>query len=256
MFKLKINIDQLSLYCHKLLLQQNIQPSKKLQQWIQQLKLLAENQTQQLKEHIQLPSQNLQWTQSRLQEDTLLCHLEFKIKEPFSPHIAQQLSLAENFLVQSAQSFGVQSQGDILTGCQLPFLEAYEGDTAQQDRFKDALSFITLVSQLFEQLDAEISIKSALIQADLLVLEDQRDLMTGITVPNSLKRKINAAMLSIPFEQTFFIDIPLAVIETSAKIKDLETNPAVDNCYQLLEISSKIKQHILRKQRYILELNQ
>ena len=63
-------------------------------------------------------------------------------------------------------------------------------------------------------------------------------------------------MLAIPFGQTIFIDIPLTVIQTSAKTKPLITEPTVEACYQLLKINSKIKQHILRKQRYILELNQ
>lgn len=123
-FKLKVNIEQLSLYCHKLLLQHNIQPSKRLQGWIQQLKHLADNQAQQLKAHIQLPSQTLQWTHSRIKKDILLCHLEFEIKEPFDSKTARQLSLAESYLTQSAQSFGVQPQGDILTGSDVPFLEA------------------------------------------------------------------------------------------------------------------------------------
>jgi len=255
-FKLKINIEQLSLYCQKLLLQQDIQPSKNLPEWIQQLKHLAENQAQQLKEHIQLPSQNPQWTHSQIKKDLLFCLLEFEIAKPIDSNIAQQLSLAESYLALSAQSFGVQPQGDILTSSLVPFLETYEGDEAQNDRLKDALSFITLVSQLFEQLDVKISLKTALIQGDLLVLEDQRELITGISIANSLKLSINSAMLAIPYGQTIFINIPLTTIQTSAKVKPLAIEPFVEDCYQLLKINSKIKQHILRKQRYILELNQ
>lgn len=145
-FKLKVNIDQLSTYCHKLLLQNNLQPAKNLADWIEQLKQLAENKAQQLKEHIRLPSQMGQWVTSQIKKEILLCHLEFEIAQPFTTNIAEQLSLAENFLTQSAQSFGVQSQGDILSASDIPFLENYQGDDAEKDRLKDALSFVTLVT--------------------------------------------------------------------------------------------------------------
>jgi len=254
-FKLKVNIDQLSTYCHKLLLQNNLQPAKNLADWIEQLKQLAENKAQQLKEHIRLPSQMGLWVTSQVKKEILLCHLEFEIAQPFTTNIAEQLSLAENFLTQSAQSFGVQSQGDILSASDIPFLENYQGDDAEKDRLKDALSFVTLVTSLFEELDANIQIKSALVLGDILVLEDSRDLITGISIPTGLKQKISSSMLATTYGSTIFIDIPQQIIQTVAKIAPLTLEPAVQGCCQLLKASPKIKQQIQRKQRYILDLD-
>ncbi len=268
------NIDRLSRYCQRLLLQHNRQPSAKLSEWMTSIKHLTEDKAQELKEHIQLPQQKTQWVQGQLKKEILICYLEFEIADPKFTNIAQQLTIAESYLLQAAQSFGVQSQGDILTGCWVPFLESYEGDTADEDRLKDALSFITLVSNLFKELELPIEIKSILAHGNLLVLEDQRELVTGIFPTNPVKEKINRLAFQIAFGDTIFIDIPQAIIKPLAKItpvstestsahlssseKKTDTEKASEaECYcKLVSVKAKIKQQIARKQRYILDSNQ
>jgi len=198
--RLQTNIRQLSLHCQHLLLQRKIPPPKNKKAWLASIKQLSEAHPVQLKEHINLPVSSDLWVRSKKTNETLVCFIEFSIPDDQEDDFAKHLTLAESYLSQAAQAYGIQSQGDILTGCLIPFEANPQGHSLAL-AISNALGFVALVKKLIRSLPIDLKLRACLCKTPVLQLEDQHDLITGISVPSRTIGKIRRVFLEIAFSK-------------------------------------------------------
>lgn len=248
------SIKGLALSCQHLLFQNSVKPSSKKSSWLESLKNLSQSHQQRLHEHVSLPTKTDDWLNSRMVENALICYLEFKIQPQENSHVAENLTQAENFLNKSTQAFGVQSQGDILSGCLIPFEgdEFNRQDSAKNHSLTEAISLIELVSKLFSLLNGDIQLKAFILRAPVLFLEDEQDVATGLSLIGRSQEKINHLSLTTHFNEIVSLSIPAAEFENKANIEPIVTEGSEEkNVFKLLEISPMIQQQIARKFKYI-----
>lgn len=253
LFRLENGIKRVVESCQHLLLQNKINPPAKKGLWIDALSELASEHPQQLKEHLVMPAQNEQWVHSSITQGILVCVFEFNIKVEQFEDIAEQLTIAEKYLNQTVQAFGVQSQGDILTGCLVPF--QLSGDSTVSSRasqIDDALCFIELVKKLMNNLPIALEVKSCLCRTSVLVLEDEHELVTGIRLLDDLTDKIKRVMLSVDYGQSVALLIKPSELENSAELESISIAGAENiELVRLTGINPNLAQQINRKFVYI-----
>ena len=258
-FRFDQSIKQLALSCQHLLLQKGVNPSSKKSSWLESIKELSQSHQQRLQEHVNLPKQTDNWQHGRTVDNALVCYLEFNIQPQENSHIADNLTQAESFLNKSIQAFGVQSQGDILSGCLIPFdrpgfnSRKFENtDQPDNHSLTDALGLIYLISKLFTQLNGNIQIKAFIMRAPLLFLEDKQDVTTGISLIGRSLEKISRLSLFTQFNEIVSLSIPAAEFENKAQIEAIVTDGLEDNnSFKLITTSPSIQQQIARKYKYI-----
>jgi len=248
------SIKGLALSCQHLLFQNSVKPSSKKLSWLESVKNLSQSHQQRLHEHISLPTQADNWLNSRVVNNALICYLEFKIQLQENSSIAENLTQAEIFLNKATQAFGVQSQGDILGGCLIPF-EAdgfHKPDSAISHSLTEAISLIELVSKLFSLLNGDIQLKAFIVRTPVLFLEDEQDITTGVSLIGRSLDKINQLSLITHFNEIVSLSIPAVDFENKAKVEPIVTEGIEEkDVFKLLQISPIIQQQIARKFKYI-----
>lgn len=248
-YKFDRSIKQLAINCQHLLIQKGIKPTRKKSSWLSSLEELSQSHQQKLHEHVSLPTQTDDWLNSRVVNNTLVCYLEFNLQQQENIDIAENLTQAEAFLNQSTQAFGVQSQGDILSGCLIPFVDAGLGGNQP---LTEALSLVCLINKLFSLLSGCIQIKAYLLRAPVLYLEDEQDITTGISLMDRSLDKIKQLSIINDFGDILSIAIPPAELEETAEINAIICDQIEDkDLFKLVEPHSFIEQQIARKFKYI-----
>ncbi len=262
-YRFEKSIKQLVLSCQHLLLQKGLKPSSNKSNWLESVKELSQSHQQRLHEHVSLPKQTDNWLHSKIVSNALVCYLEFNILSQENSHIAGNLTQAESFLNKSIQAFGVQSQGDILSGCLIPFdttgfdnTEAgsnkIENPSGNNHSLTEALGLIYLINKLFTRLNGNIQVKAFIMRAPVLLLEDEQDVTTGVSLIGRSLDKINQLSLLTHFNEIVSLSIPAADFENKAQIEAIITDGLEDkNSFRLLETSPAIQQQIARKYKYI-----
>jgi len=249
-FRLDKNIRQLASHCQHLLFQNNIRPPNKKTHWLNAVKKLSETHLQQLQEHIHLPKKTDQWINARIVENTLVCYLEFDIQLLENPDIAHNLTQAEECINKSAQAFGVQTQGDILTGCLIPISDlSNDNSKNKKDKLTEAVSLIYLVKRLLSSLTPNMPVKAFMTQASVLYLENGQEITTGISLVNKSLDKIKQLSLITNYGDVISLSIPQTDLESIAQVSALDTDDR--NHFKLLNANTEIEQLIARKFQYL-----
>ncbi|MCF6194125.1 MAG: hypothetical protein L3J46_07320 [Kangiellaceae bacterium] len=246
-FRFESSIRGLANYCQHLLVQNRITPAKNKKAWLASIKELSESHPQQLKEHIILPHASDQWVASRKIDQILVCFIEFSLPPEQDNHFAEHLTQAENYLSQAVQAYGIQSQGDLLTGCLIPF-ESNSKNKDIKSSISNALGFVALVKELMKDLEIDIKLRACLCKTSILQFEDEHDLVTGISIPSVTLDKIRRVFLEVQFGKTVTLSINesllvdmLSPIECS--IDELNKTP----CFIVSKINSSVtKQNNLK----------
>ena len=249
-FRLDKNIRQLASHCQHLLFQNNIRPPSKKTHWLNAIKELSETHLQQLQEHIHLPKKTDQWINARIVESALVCYLEFDIPSLDNPEIAQNLTQAEDCINKSTQAFGVQTQGDILTGCLIPISELSNDKTKnKKNALTEAVSLIYLIKQLLSLLTPNMPVKAFMTQAPVLYLENEQEITTGISLADKSLDKIKQLSLITDYDDVISLSIPQTELEAIAQVSALDTDDK--NRFKLLNANTEIEQLIARKFQYL-----
>ncbi len=257
LFRFELSIKTIAQSCHHLLMQHKIKPESGKKAWINALKELSEQHPQQLKEHTILPAAQVQWQQHTQVKDALVCVLEFEINYDESADLAHQLSLAEQYLNKAIQAYGVQSQGDILTGCIVPFISANPSHSDPKNAITSALSFMALVKSLLSQMGERIQMKACIARAPILLLEDDHDLITGVALLQGNAQTLKQWMQAIELGET--ISLFIAIEELAQYVNcqafaigtTTDSRPSNLNGLKLLELTPELQQQIARKRQYI-----
>ncbi len=243
------SIRQLAVSCQHLLIQNGIKPATKKSSWLISLTALSQSHPQRLFEHVSLPKQTEHWLNSRVVDKTLACYLEFNLQVQDDQAIAKNLTQAEIFLNKATQAYGVQSQGDILSGCLIPFVEVTP--TGSQ-LLTEAVSLIYLIEKLFSLLDTEIQFKAFLLRAPVLYLDDEHDITTGISLMGQSMDKIKQLSLVSHFGDIVSLSIPPEELDETVQIATIVCDGIEDkNLFKLVDTHSSIQQQIARKFKYI-----
>jgi len=250
-FRLDKNIKRLASHCQHLLVQNNIRPPSKKTEWLNAVEELSQSHLQQLQEHISLPKKNNdEWSSARLVENTLICYLEFRIQPIENTQIALNLTQAEEYINKSTQAFGVQTQGDILTGCLIPILEITDKNTEKSENaLIEAVSLIYLIKQLLSHLVPSIPVKAFITQAPTLYLENEQEITTGISLLDKSLDNIKQLSLTANYDDVISLSIPQTKLEKVAQVSAFESDDK--NHFKLNDANSNIKQLIARKFQYI-----
>jgi len=254
-FKLENRIKRLAVSCQHLLVQHRIKVPQKKSQWVDAVVSLSEVHPQQLKSHISLPVKADTWVNSRLFENSLVCYLEFAPQTLDDNKTAENFTQAEHYLNQAIQAFGVQSQGDILTGCLIPFI----GEITEQNKtnplpVNKALCLIQLVRNLMSHLTIQVDVKACISLADILILEDEHDLITGISLADNRLNEIRKNLISVEYDEIISLSIEQKNLEQFSVLEQLiNLNPKDSQNFRLVNISNEINQQIARKISYIVQ---
>jgi len=246
-FRFQSSIRELTNYCQHLLVQNRIIPSENKQDWLASMRELSESHPQQLKEHISLPHASDQWVASRKIEQLLVCFIEFSLPQEQDNRFAEHLTLAEDYLSQAVQAYGIQSQGDILTGCMIPF-ESNSKDHNMKAIISNGLGFIALVKKLMKSVEIDIKMRACLCKTSILQFEDEHDLVTGISIPSATLDKIRRVFLEVKFGKIVTLSIKESQLKEilnplELSIEDLNQTP----CFIVNRIDSSVtKQNNLK----------
>ncbi len=247
--KYKRRITQLVKSNHKLVKLNAPQLPKNKQEWLNYIDELSNKKQQELIEHQQPLLNDYTWQTSRREEKVIFCYCQFAMQEQENEQTALVLSTTEGYLKSVLQTYGLQSQGDILSGCLIPIFI----DGNQPDKLNEALSLLSLMQQLLADLPLVVKMKAFIGCGTLLILENERGIITGISLSNRLMAKINRLsahtqynkILAIGIEEESFADLA----ETSP-IKNAETT-LKDIALKITKVNPLIKQRINRQIAYV-----
>jgi uncharacterized membrane protein affecting hemolysin expression len=253
LLRMEIPIKRLAENCHHLLIQNRIKPPKSKKQWLAAMEQLANEHPQQFVEHIQLPSANSGWEGSTRLDNVITVVIQFDIKQREDIDYAEQLSLAERYLNESIQAFGVQAQGDILTGCLIPFTNNHHSKNGyQREDISNALCFIALVQKLMSTLTITLSTRVSLSCSNLILLENDNELVTGVTIIGEQKNTLEALFVSAEPDEIICLSVPSQELEAFAEIKkNSEEHPPPSGMYKLSGLNQSMLQQVTRKFNYI-----
>jgi len=252
-YRFEKRIKSLIKTCHRLLTVNAPSMPQDQKQWLSSLKELSETRFQALAEHTQLPGEQKNWVSSSRKTNTLFCYLQFAMLEQENEKTADCITLAENYLQSAIQTHGVQSQGDILSGCLIPFLECED----VSEGIGESLALVHTISELLASIELVITVRAFVGMGTLLVLENERGLISGVSLSNRLHDKINQCAPLTKFGET----ICLALDDKElAQLGDFEPlvipeNSTSSPVFKLKSLNESIKQQTNRQISYIISNN-
>ena len=241
--------------CQHFLIQNRLKPPKNKSAWVDAIAELANEHPQQLKEHCLLPLPSTQWHSFAKLENTLVCILEFKVNSSENLPIAEFLSLAEQYLNKAVQAYGVQSQGDILTGCLVPFpTHKSQQKPHHTNQINDALCFVELVKRLIESIPFQIDVKACLVNCSILVLEDEHEMITGVSLVGDVSNQVNQLFSFTDSNDTLALNLTTNGLNPFAEVS-MYTQEQFDGplAHKLTRLVPSIAQQNARKFSYIVE---
>ncbi|TQV73043.1 hypothetical protein FLL45_16410 [Aliikangiella marina] len=239
--------------CHRLIQINAPQIPYDKKQWLESLQELAETRFQSLAEHPHLPNEEPLWVKSERITNTLFCYCEFAMREQEDEKTAEVISLAEQYLQSAIQAYGVQSQGDILSGCLIPFVDAHD----EQEAILEAVSLLHVINESIASLELEITMKGFMGKGTLLTLENARGVVTGISLSNRLKDKLSKASRLLDYGQVMSVAIEEKLLASAGEFTEVELpeNLISTPIFKLAKLNEAIKQQTNRQIQYIIHTN-
>ena len=252
-FRYEKRVKHLAEICHRLVQVNAPQMPIDKKQWMESLKELAETRFQSLAEHRQLPGDSPKWINSQRATNRLFVYCQFAMLDQEDEQTSASISLAEQYLKAAVQTHGVQSQGDILSGCLIPFLDCQD----RQEGLTESLSLVHLIDELLASLPLKITMRAFVGQGTILVLENERGVISGVSLSNRLHEKIYQLA-----PHTKFGDILCLALEEEDLHEmgsfiplDLADDSLSVTVYKLDTLSESIKQQTSRQINYIITNN-
>ena len=249
LFKYQKRVKQLTAYSHRLI-QLNADPlPQNKQQWMETMQEISETQYNNLPMDPQTLTRVANWHASRRVNDTLFCYCQFSMEEQENEKTAEVLTLAEEYLQTAVQAFGVQPQGDILSGCLIPFFEIDD----QQEALTEAVSLLHLLNELLSSLLLSVKMRSFIGYGSILLLENERSVVTGISLSNRLLDKINKLSAQVRFGDMVTLGLEPEVLTPAGKIIELEKLESEINspCHIIQSVDESIQQRVTRQVNFI-----
>ncbi|MCW8999695.1 MAG: hypothetical protein OQK04_13385, partial [Kangiellaceae bacterium] len=249
LFKYQKRVKQLTAYSHRLIqLNADTLPQNK-QQWMDTMQEISETQYNDLPTDQQTLSRVANWHASRRVDNTLFCYCQFSMEEQENEKTAEVLTAAEQYLQTAVQSFGVQPQGDILSGCLIPFFEI----TDQQEALTETVSLLHLLNELLSSLLLSVKMRSFIGCGSILLLENERSVVTGISLSNRLLDKINKLSAQVRFGDMVSLGLEPEVLNHVGKIIELEKLESEINspCHIIQSVDESIQQRVARQVNFI-----
>ncbi len=249
-FRYNRRVKNLISLCHRLIQINAPQLPKDNKQWLESLEELSKTQFQSLSENIHLPSDTPQWTASRRANDSIFCFCQFAMIEQDNEKTAHSLTLAEQYLKAAVQTHGVQSQGEILSGCLIPFLDSND----ENEALEEAINLVYLIKELLASITLEIKVRAFIGKGTILVLENERAVITGVSLSNRLHQKINQLTLQTNFGEVICIGFEQNNLTPFGQFIEKQTKDESDpTIFHLLEsVDESIKQQTGRQINYII----
>ena len=248
--KLEKQVKRLAWSCQHFLFQNRIKIPQNKPKWIEAVETLSKAHPQQLKTHINLPAKSDTWFTSRIMENSLVCYLEFHPQTLEDNNTPENMSLAEDYLNQAIQAFGLHSQGDILTGCLIPIRS--EEQTESADVF-NALCLISLIQNLMGHLEIQLQVKACLAISTIVSLENEHDMVTGIALTDDMLNQLRKYLYQTEYDDILLISIPDEIVNKYAqteKLKNLSKNR--QDIGRVTQLTNDISTTIDRKIKYII----
>lgn len=249
-YRFERRIKNLITMCHRLMqVNANQMPHSK-NEWLATLKELSETRFQALEEHPKLPDQQNIWTTSKRETNTLFCYCQFSMREQEDEKTALNLTTAEYYLQAAVQTHGVQSQGDILSSCLIPFLDIKD----EKEALSEAIALVNLIKELLASLDLQITMRAFIGKGTTLVLENERGIITGVSLSNRLHDKIAKLSPLFDFNDIITIAIDANNLADLAEVNEPELEQLTISApvYSITQIAEAVKQQTNRQVNYII----
>jgi len=219
-------------------------------QWLDCVTEISETRFQELSEH-NLPGEDEDlWHASRREEQTIFCYCQFSMADQENEQTASTLTLGEIYLQSALQAYGLQSQGDLLSGSLIPLFD-YE---SKLEALNEAISLIKLVQKLLSELTLPIKMRAFVGVGSILVLENERGIVTGISLSNRMMDKLSKLAPHAEFENLYTLGLEEEELLHFTQVSPVnDTNFALNSpCFKVENIKESIIQRINRQISYIL----
>ena len=220
-------------------------PFSKLE-WMDKVRVLSETQFYKLSENKQLPTNEAPWITSKRSNDTLFVYCQFAMQDQDDEETANCLTQAEGYLQSAIQAHGLHSQGDILSGYLIPLFT----NSNRNEAISEVIALTHLIKVLLESLPLQIKMKAFISSGSILVLENNRAEVSGISLSNRLSDKISKLSSFTSFGEIICINFELDELETIGQFKPLENETNILS-FQLVKVIESIQQQVNRQESYI-----
>ena len=219
-------------------------------QWLEAVQEISETRLQELNEHLMPAHREDSWHSSRREEQTVFCYCQFAMADQENELTASTLTLAENYLQSALQSYGLQSQGDILSGCLIPLYDSQD----KLESLNEAISLVHLIKKLLAELTLPIKLRAFIGIGSLLVLENERGAVTGISLSNRMIDKLGKLAPQTQFEHLYTLGFDEELLQHFAESLPIDDSDYSLNtpCFELSGVKESIIQRINRQVSYIL----
>jgi uncharacterized membrane protein affecting hemolysin expression len=239
-------IKQIIQNCQRLIQLNAAELPTKKDEWLQSLEELSQTQFI-ADEPIDLIKPKQLWHSSKRHAESKFCYCQFSMQAQENENTAQSLALAEHYLQATTKAYGVSVQGNILSGCLIPFFDSETG-------LNDIFCFTQLLKQLLLSIELPIEIRTFVGSGAILTLSNERNEITGLSLSNRLSKKINQLTAYTTSEDTIFINFEQPQLQKLGEFKSLK-NPLQLHAIQLISPDEKVIQQISRQLHYIKQNN-
>ncbi len=248
-FRYEKQVKKIIASCHHLITVKADKLPKNREEWINSFTSIAKQPVQTIDSQSPQPLKALNWHQSRRAEETIFCYFKFSMSDQDNEQTPYVLSMAENYLLSAVRTYGLQPQGNILSGSLIPFLNT----TSSKEAVQEAINLTQLLKELLASLPLPIAMRAFIGKGTVLILENERSMITGISLSNRLLHKIHLLEAVVAED-----DITCIGIE-SDELNDTGTLEAVTEhnikvslpLFKITAINEMIKQQVNRKVSYL-----
>ncbi|MGX5202733.1 hypothetical protein [Aliikangiella sp. IMCC44632] len=249
--------QELVLLCHQLIQVNAEKFPQTRQEWFDSFKSLTNTSLLKLNQMNSPSVKPSSWSHSYRTDASVFCYLQFEMQDQANSKAAHSLSQAEKYLKAAVMSYGYQPQGNILSGCLVPFINPAQKPIESADAVAKAISLVELIQALLAKIELTISMKGYIGKGTMLVLEDERSNITGVSLSNRMMQQINQQGLNCQYGDCLFLGFHLSDLSAYGEFIPLDSTdaPQINPPIKLVSVKETINQQISRQASYIISSN-
>jgi len=258
LFRYKRKVDRLVNSVHLLVKRKSIESEGEVIDsqvlWLEQVDKLAQTS---FAKPIRLRElrQQVRWQSEDTIESAPLVWFAIDLPRQDNHELAKQVVKIEKYIKFATNAYSTFIQGDIFTGCVVPFLQhSTSGDNSFESPYTDLVSFTYLLKELMDRMDANITFKAILFNSRLVKLSSDDSVQSKVILPHRMTLQISK-LVNILNESNIvcLTNNPSEYDEVSEFETFTHKYKKINNAYLLKEPNHYIVNHVARISKTIIE---
>lgn len=219
-------------------------------QWFQSLENLSNTRFLAIDNNNLSIEKDQTWLTGKTKENIFFCSCKFSMSQQNHEKTAENISKAQLFLQKTVQAQGAQFEGNILSGCEIIFLDCKNDEEA----LTEAITLTHILTELLLQLDLEIKMRAFIGKGEVLILENERGFVSGISLSNKLYDQIAQVLPFCHTKDIVYIGLQENELSSYVKIETIKNNDEAilaTPIFRSLEVNQGVRQQSNRQINYI-----